>query len=265
MNAHKELKDTEMAEQQIAVHDQQETAPVPASESAAIFSLIERAARDPNIDIDKMERLMAMQERMLERNAKSAYMAALAEMQPELPVITERGGIKNKVGEVQSTYAKWEDINEAIKPILAKYGFSLSFKVNRTDGMVSVTGILGHREGHSEQTSIDLPVDGSGSKNAVQAVGSSTSYGQRYTAKALLNITSRGEDDDGKKAGDGETISEEQAAEIRALIDRTETDIAKFCNYFKVDAIPDLSVRQFDRAISSLKSKLKGDGNAAAQ
>ncbi len=178
----------------------------PVSESAAIIQVIERAAANPNVDIDKMERLLQMHERIVERNAKASYASALSAMQPHLPVITEKGKIivRDKVTKevIQSTgYALWEDINEAIKPILADHGFALSFKTGiAADGKITVTGVLSHRDGHQEETTMALPHDSTGSKNAVQAVGSSTSYGKRYTASALLNITSRGEDDDGNKA-----------------------------------------------------------------
>lgn len=181
---------------------------VPVSESAAIFQIIERAARDPNVDIDKMQRLMDMHTQMQAMRAKAAYSAALSEMQPELPIIAERGKIvvKDKVTKeiIQSTgYALWEDINEAIKPVLAAHRFALSFRTGlAADGKLIVTGILSHAEGHQEETTMILPHDSTGSKNAVQAVGSSTSYGKRYTACALLNITSRGEDDDAKATGD---------------------------------------------------------------
>jgi len=177
-----------------------------ASESAAILQVIERAATNPNVDIDKMERLLQMHERILDRNSKAAYASALAEMQPHLPIVTEKGKIvvRDKVTKevIQSTgYALWEDINEAIKPILAEYGFALSFRTGLSpDGKITVTGILSHRDGHQEETTMILPHDSTGSKNAVQAVGSSTSYGKRYTASALLNITSRGEDDDAEEA-----------------------------------------------------------------
>lgn len=169
-------------------------APV-ASESAAIIQVIERAAMNPNVDIDKMERLLQMQERIMERNAKAAYAAAFAMMQPHLPEIPEKGKSNN------GSYALWEDINDLIKPVLAEYGFGISFQPGRDGPNVTVTAILTHREGHSEQATMLLPIDTSGSKNAVQAVGSSTSYGKRYTAQALLNLTSRGEDDDGKVGG----------------------------------------------------------------
>lgn len=171
------------------------------SYAASLIDVIAQAARDPSVDIDKMERLIAMQERVLGREAQTSYYADLAQMQPNLPIIDERGGIKNRDGVVQSTYALWEDVNEAIRPALAEHGFSLSFRVSRAEGEIVVTGILAHRLGHREETTLALPTDTSGSKNAVQAVGSSTSYGKRYTAFALLNLTTTGEDDDGNKAG----------------------------------------------------------------
>lgn len=182
---------------------------VPVSESAAIFQIIERAARDPNVDIDKMQRLMEMHERVQASRAKSAFDSELALLQPKLPTIDEKGRIvvrdkidKDKI--IQSTsYALWEDINESIRPYLAEHGFALSFRTGLSaDGRVTVTAILSHRDGHREETMMVLPHDSTGSKNAVQAVGSSTSYGKRYTACALLNITSRGEDDDAKSTGE---------------------------------------------------------------
>lgn len=173
----------------------------PAGESATILQVIQRAAADPQCDIEKMERLMSMHERFLAKQAEQQYAEALAMMQQELPVITERGGIKDKGGRIQSTYALWEDINEAIKPILAKHGFALTFRIPRNERGIEVEGVLSHRAGHRETTSILLPADTSGNKNAVQAVASSVSYGKRYTAGALLNFTSCGEDDDGQSAG----------------------------------------------------------------
>lgn len=199
--------------------------------NGGLLEVIARAARDPSVDIDKMERLIAMQERVQTRQAIIAFNSALADMQPHLPVIGERGGIKDRAGNVQSTYALWEDINEGIRPFLAEYGFALRFAVQRAEDQISVTGILSHREGHSEQTTLTLPTDTSGSKNAVQAVGSSTQYGKRYTASALLNLTSTGEDDDGQRGGQEHPVSVKQWEDLRKLIIATQSDEGKFLDY----------------------------------
>lgn len=176
------------------------------AEGATLLAVISRAAADPQTDVDKMERLMAMYERVEARRAESEFSADLAEMQDELPAIAERGNAAGRY-----TYALWEDINTAIKPILKKHGFALSFRTDFTSG-ISITGVLSHKGGHREETSITLPADKSGNKNDVQAVASSVSYGKRYTAGLLLNLTSHGEDDDAYAAGGGYDSSDWNSA-----------------------------------------------------
>jgi hypothetical protein len=240
--------------------------PPALSETAAVLSLIERAARDPAVDIDKLERLMAMQKDMSETRAKVAFDAAMADMQPKLPVINRKGRIEvrektstgKRDGDLQQStpYALWEDINEAIRPVLADHGFSLTFRVGKTDaGLITVTGILAHREGHRESDTITLQHDSTGSKNAVQAVGSSNSYGKRYTAINLLNITTRGQDDDGRTADNTGLINADQAEELVALADEVKADKRAFCEYFKIDGIAMMPAKDFERAKVALNKK----------
>ncbi|RVI91797.1 ERF family protein [Sinorhizobium meliloti] len=247
------------------VKHEQAPAPVPAvSESAAIIQVIERAAMNPNVDIDKMERLLQMQERIMERQAKASYMAALAEMQPDLPEIPENGK-----GHGNIKYALWEDINELIKPVLGEHGFSLSFRTGQADGKIIVTGVLSHRDGHSEETTMHLPTDTSGSKNAVQAVGSSTSYGKRYTAQALLNLTSRGDDDDGKAAGskpDSEaTITEAQVKIIQELIEQGKLATDAFCKRWKIQSVTDVKAKSYNEVVHSLRARIAAIKEKEAQ
>lgn len=245
------------AKKAVVVHE--EHAPTIANEATAIVQMIERAVLNPAVDIDKMERLLAMQERVMDRNAKAAFTAALAEMQPKLPVIDERGAISTDKGvTVQSTFAKWEDINDGIRPLLAAHGFALNFRVKRTDAIVAVTGVLSHREGHSDETTIDLSVDSSGNKNGVQAVGSSISYGKRYAAISLLNITSRApqdRDDDGNRAGEPECVSQDQIDNLVELMDTVKADRPKFLNYFRIEGLGQLPAKNYERAVALLKAK----------
>ena len=229
---------------------------------SGILTVIARAAADPNVDIDKLERLLQMQERVLAREAKAAFTASLAKMQPLLPVVEEHGGIKDRSGNIQSKYALWEDINDAIKPILAEHGFALAFKTRIDGEKVVVTGVLSHTGGHSEQTELGLPCDTSGSKNAVQAVGSSTSYGKRYTALALLNITSRGEDDDGRAGAGGGCITREQFDELNKLADAAGADKARLAAYLNVESLRDLPHRRFEDAKKAIAAKQKAKASA---
>lgn len=228
--------------------------PTPADEASTVLAVIERASTNPATDIDKLERLLAMHERITARTAQAAYAAALARLQPKLPIIAERGGIKDRSGNVQSRYALWEDIVGVITPLLAAEGFSLSFRTGNTDAGITVTGVLLHAAGHSESTSLTLPIDTSGSKNPVQSVGSSTSYGKRYTAAALLNLRTGETDDDGK-AGGGGFITEQQAADLRALIQEVGSDEARFLKYVKCESIEAIPAAKFQQAVAALESK----------
>jgi len=178
----------QMSEDMKVVNDQASTHLV---ESAAIMSVIERVAMSPDADISKLEKMLEMQERVLDRNAKQAFTSDLSEMQQHLPRIIEHGK-----GHNQAKYALLEDINDKIRPVLHQYGFAITFRVKHENNLVWITTVLSHRMGHSEETSIPLALDTTGSKNAVQAVGSSISYGKRYGICAMLNI-STGDDVDG--------------------------------------------------------------------
>lgn len=228
-----------------------------------VLAVIERAALNPDIDVEKMKALFELQERIMARKAEMAFNASFAEMQSEMPVIAENGQIK--VGtEVRSRYALFEDINDAIKPVLQKHGFAIMFKTGTTKDSVSVTPILVHRDGHREVGEpVELGADTSGSKNSVQSVGSSMSYAKRYGLLALLNITTRGEDDDGF-AGGAKLIDENQQASIQALLDETKYPKEKLLKWVsskvkrQLTAMNQIPASQYADVIAGLNKKRSG-------
>lgn len=223
-------------------------------------SMFERLARDPSVDVEKLQRLMDLQERAHKRDAEAAFNSDLAQLQAKLPTIAERGAIKDRSGGVQSRYALWEDVNKAILPILRDHGFSLTFRQEQTDKGICVTGVLSHRLGHSERTSITLPADTSGSKNAVQAVGSSVSYGKRYTAGMLLNLISGDmeADDDATAAGAQDFMSDDHAATVEALCAELGPQmLGRVLKSYKVDRVDDIPDCEYSSIVDRLQ-KSKG-------
>lgn len=197
----------------VATIDQREGAVSVISDSTTILQVIQRAAADPQCDIEKMERLMAMHERMQSKNAEQAFNAAMAQMQCEIPTVGE--GAMNT--HTKNSYATLDDINYTLKPIMQRHGFAVTFKVDHAASGISVTGILMHSAGHREQTTMLLPVDVGPGRNAVQAVGSSTTYGKRYVMCALLNITTGdARDDDGAAAFN--SVNNDLRTQVRADI-----------------------------------------------
>ena len=170
-----------------------------AEQTNGLVRMIEQVCMNPEMDVNKLEKMLDMQERVLDRQAEQQFQIDMAKMQAELPVIDRNGAIQVK-GVVRSKYAKFEDINKAALPIMQKYGFSITFETQQANEYINVIGVLRHRSGHKQSTQLQIPYDQSGAKNAVQAVGSSVSYGKRYVMTALLNITTSGDDDDGQSA-----------------------------------------------------------------
>lgn len=252
----------------MSAQPEQELVPEENGQTAGFLQIIDKAASNPDVDAEKLHRILDAQERVLERNARMAFNTDFAAMSDELPTITERGHVLNKQGQVQSTYARWdEDINPVVKPILSRFGFSLRFRTGMEEGLQAITAILAHKEGHSEETTIYLPRDESGNKNSVQGVGSSTSYGKRYAASALLNLTTNGQDDDGQTATQAETISENQVAEIESRIETLlesgkMADSKPFFDWLKrelkVTDLTDLNQKGYETVCEQLAKKEKG-------
>lgn len=236
---------------------EQGTALAPVNESAAILQVIQRAATDAAFDVEKMQRLLDMHERIQNNQAKVEFSSAMAAMQCEIPSIAERGKAHGNI-----RYATLEDINDVIKPIMQRYGFAISFKVEHQQGGISVTGILMHRAGHREETTMLLPCDTSGSKNAVQAVGSSTSYGKRYVMCALLNITTRNEDDDGYAAAPVATITDHQAKSVKDLLAKCKQETQdKFVELYGEPN--EILKADYDKAFAQLQKAAKRDQEQA--
>lgn len=178
----------------------QTTDKLPATEqTSGLIRMIEQVSINPEMDVNKLEKLLDVQERILDRQAEQEFQAAMAAMQADLPIVERNGEIKVQ-GQVRSRFAKFEDINRACLPVLQRHGFSITFETNQGQGFVAVIGVLRHSSGHKESTMLQIPLDTSGSKNSVQAVGSSVSYGKRYVMSALLNINTTDDDDDGVAA-----------------------------------------------------------------
>lgn len=232
-----------------------------STDPQAFMSVIQRAATDPSVDVSKMEKLWEMYKSIVQWQAEKSFNAAYAQMQAKMPVITERGEIKDNAGKVRSQYAYFEDINDVVKPLMQEFGFAVMFKTDDTDlDKVRVIGILMHEDGHRESCPLPLPADTSGSKNAVQSYGSSISYAKRYILIDLLNITTRGLDDDGMSAG-VQTITDSQAADLQALIDETKSDRAGFLAYLAsvakrpISSLENIPVNLHKTAIDALNKK----------
>jgi len=183
-------------------------APPPAAMSeggSAIRDLIARAVIDPSIDLDRVERLAALDERMQSRQARLSFDAAMEATQKEMGPV--RADATNP--ETQSKYASYGALDDAIRPIYQRHGFSLSFATGERapEDHVRVTCRVAHCSGHREHPFLDMPIDGRDAKDVdvmtwTHATGSALTYAKRYLLGMIFNIVVN-YDDDGNAASAG--------------------------------------------------------------
>ena len=172
------------------------------------MQLIE-VAINSGADIDKLERLMSLQERWEENSAKKAFFAAMSKFNAECPTIVKKKQAHN------SKYAPLGDIHNQIKETLVSCGLSFRFEQDHNNG-IEVTCLVSHELGHTEKATMKANADTSGSKSAIQAMASTVTYLMRYTLCSALGITTADEDMDGR-LDNGLLISTEQE---RFLLDK---------------------------------------------
>jgi hypothetical protein len=121
-------------------------------------------------DLDMIEKLMNLQERWEASQARKAFDEAISAAKADIPPIERTGK-----GHNDKRYATFAAIAKVVDPIISQHGLSYRFRTTQGD-RISVTCILSHKSGHFEETTLSGPPDASGSKNAIQAIGSTLTF-----------------------------------------------------------------------------------------
>ena len=234
--------------------------PDTVSDTNAIIQVIERAAANPSVDMDKMERLLQMQERILAKNAEAAFNVAMVRAQSRIRQVSADS--ENK--QTHSRYASYSALDKALRPVYTDEGFSLSFDTG--DGAppehVRVVCYVAHIDGHSRTYHVDMPADGKGAKGGdvmtkTHAAGSAMQYGMRYLVKLIFNVAI-GDDDDGNGATQLERINAKQLADLIAKIEEVGAKKDQFLKFLKLNRLEDLPAVNYNAAIRALEDKAKG-------
>lgn len=238
-------------------HVEPQEAALPAADP--MVSMIERVVMDPSADLDKLERMLAMKERMDAESARRAFSDAMAACQAEITPVA-----KNKNNDqTRSKYADLAAIYAACKPIVARHGFSFSTFPAATEkpGMMAVRWTLRHQGGHEESGIAEIPLDdkgmkGTANKTQTHAFGSTASYARRYLFTMIFDVATS-DDDDGQAAGRGEPISTSQYDELRQLIEEAGITEEIVCTAEKLGALHDLPAQHFARVAGRLRQTIK--------
>jgi len=258
--------------QEIAVATEQ----LPQSPVQSMLNAIGKLAENPNINADVIQKAFDMQMLLLNKQAEIAFNNDMLEVKRSLPKIQKKGKIsyedKKSGKEVSTAYALFEDIEDVVAPIYTKFGFKVAYNyITTVDGKSITEIIVSHSGGHTEKyQSIPLMLDTTGSKNNVQAAGSTMSYGRRYALVSAFNIVISGMDNDG--VGDKSPISSGQLQELNDLVDEYVNlsgidkvkQITSITNYFKADSLACIPENRFGEAVKIMQKKIdsmKGAGN----
>lgn len=195
---------------------------LPAEQAeAGLLGMLERLATSPDVSVDKLERLLAMQERVMAKRAEDDFNAAMLLAQSEMrPVATDAEN-----AHTHSRYATFTKLDKALRPIYSKHGFSLSFsESDSTKGdHIRVLCYVTHRGGHTRMYSKDVSTDATGPQGKplmtkAQASGNAQSYGMRYLLKGIFNVLIGEDDDDGNMGRAEPRVTDTQAADLEALM-----------------------------------------------
>ena len=215
-------------------------------------------AVEKGMDADQLGKLVDLHERIEKMNSLRAYQESMCACQADMQSIVKEAENKH----TKSKYALLEHIVHAIKPIYTKHGFSLSFHQGELtrDGWMRILADVMHTRGHREVKFLDLPIDGTGAKggnsamNAVQGVGSTTTYGKRYLTCEIFNLVVAGMDLDGNN--NEPTLTQEQIDLIEKMMDEAEADKAKFLAWAAISRVADLPQAKFPTARGFLQDKI---------
>ena len=261
------MLDTEQSERPV----ERLLAAPPSDSPSTVFGMIERVALDPRAGVEKLERIMGMYDRLKAKEAELAYNAAKGRIQRKLArirIVKNRSALyevgKGKPSKGTSfKYAPLEEIDKHLRPLLVEEDMDLSYSDEpREDGRILIRGRLKHLpSGHFEDSFMPAPLDTTGGKSDVQAVGSTNSFLRRYVACNIFNIVVVGDDDDGA----GGTIDESQTKTILDLMIKAKVG-PKFLKYMKAGsveeagsleaAVAQIAARDYRKAVSTLEEQI---------
>lgn len=211
------------------------------------------AAVSAGTDLGKLEMLLSLQERWQATEAKKAYHKAMAAFKKNPPEIDKDK--KVSYGNTKYNHASLANITEKINKSLSEHGLSASWATQQ-NGAVIVTCKITHELGHSEETTLSAAADTSGSKNAIQAIGSAITYLQRYTLLALTGLAAHDVDDDGASTSVAEQkVTEEEIQTVQDWIVSADADEGKLLKHLGVKKLEDMTKKDYNKAVSVLKAR----------
>lgn len=199
----------EVIDVEVAKDGKQETGIEIARQPTAITQFQESSERlismaiDKNVPVETMEKLLAMRRELRAEAAKEEYNRAMAAFQAECPIIekTTDGGKTKEGSEAAYKYATLDHIIKQTRDIIAKHGFSYTFRQENDGNKVKVACIVSHIAGHSEESVMETGLSTkTGIMSGPQQIAATVSFNKRYSFCNAFGIATGDADVDAAKS-----------------------------------------------------------------
>jgi hypothetical protein len=215
-----------------------------------------RLAVTSGANLEQLEKLLSLRERYEAGEAQKAYHKAMSLFKANPPKIDKDKTVsfKTQSGTTSYNHATLGNVTEKISTELSKYGLSASWKTQQ-NGSICVTCRITHEQGHGEETTLCAPSDTSGAKNAIQAIGSTITYLERYTLLALTGLATFEQDDDGQASAPVvEYIDNYQQSQILDYFNELKVKQPEFFKYMKCESLEKMPKTDFQKAMAALEA-----------
>lgn len=228
------------------------------------LGLMLQAAIDKGITTENvavLEKMLDLLERQQSRDAEREFAQAFNRLQAEMPKIVAATSVPDRDGNLKYKFAKYEDIMVAVRPLLLRHGFTVSFSMTCPDGRVAQECTLRHVGGHAQRNSFAVRI-GKGPPGASepQSDGAASTYAKRFALCNALNIIIE-QDSDGAPPDarlEGEPIPSEKVQYLREQVQEIGADASRFLKLAGVARFEDITEGTYPVLIRFLESKKRG-------
>lgn len=214
-------------------------------------------AIDKGLDVEALEKLMALQERWQANQARKAFFQAFTQFQSVCPDIRKTKPVN--FGQTNYHYAPLADITRQLSKVLKESELSYRWEIQDNEKEIKVTCLVSHIDGHTERTTMQASPDVSGSKNSIQARGSAIEYLKRYTLIGALGISTADSDMDGRLPEQDIDKLHKDFMEVYNQVIQLDSTLTKYNpDNWKVEATPKVYVKavgELRKVLFELKNK----------
>lgn len=221
-----------------------------ATTSPTPLDMLNRAM-EKGVSAEELDKYIDLHSKWEAKEAERAFIAAMSRFRSE-PILIEKTKVVS-FGNTNYQYAPLDQIIAAALPALSANGLSHRWETTQEGAQITVTCVLTHEQGHNVKTSLTATPDDSGGKNSIQAIGSTVSYLEKYTFMAATGLAASDMDNDAVPPA--ETITDDQVANLEALIDEVNADRSAFLAYCQIDSLDNLPISMYKTAVQALERK----------